>query len=272
MADPVCPQRPVACVLGASGDIGVRLLEPLITAGYLVVAAHRQMNERLASLAAQHDMATLRAMTLDVRWPEEQWAAPLHATFTPLGDRCDLLVIAHGHAPVIHPVSSLASAVFAEVLATDVVGAYTACRLLYPLLCRAPRASVVLLSSMHALACYPERVPYATAKAAVCGMARALAVEWAQAGIQVNALAPGQVYGARTAAIAAQTARNATDVLRLMHERSPSGRLVDCADLAETVLWLARTPGVTGQTIVLDAGVTVSNWYKPFAAKEPCDG
>ncbi len=75
---------------------------------------------------------------------------------------------------------------------------------------------------------------YTSAKSGVAGLTRALANEWAALGINVNAIAPGYMATANTAALRADAARN-----KAILDRIPAGRWGDPADLQGIVVFLA---------------------------------
>ena len=94
---------------------------------------------------------------------------------------------------------------------------------------------------------------YCAAKAGVLGLTRALALEWAQYNIQVNALCPGFVLTAIN-----ETMMQDEKILKATLRKTPAGRLGQVADLAGAALYLASDASnfMTGQTLTVDGGWT----------------
>lgn len=115
----------------------------------------------------------------------------------------------------------------------------------------ASRGSMVLLSSAAALRGCPGTIAYQTVKAALIQMARALARDHAAEGIRVNCVAPGII---RTPFQA-----NMTEEARLnnLKNRIPLGREGTSEQVASMILQLLTNDFVTGETVVVDGGMSM---------------
>jgi NAD(P)-dependent dehydrogenase (short-subunit alcohol dehydrogenase family) len=116
---------------------------------------------------------------------------------------------------------------------------------------------VVNIASTHALVGAAERSTYGISKAALVGMTRMLAVEWAPHGIRVNAIAPG-----RLDTPSPSRAEKGADpaYMSAMLKRIPLQRLASAEEVAATVVYLASpaAAAMTGQVLVLDGGLTAA--------------
>jgi 2-deoxy-D-gluconate 3-dehydrogenase len=92
---------------------------------------------------------------------------------------------------------------------------------------------------------------YAAAKGGVAQLTKALANEWAKHGINVNAIAPGYMRTANTAALQADETRN-----RQILERIPAGRWGEPEDLAGAAVFLSSQASdyINGHVLVVDGG------------------
>jgi 2-deoxy-D-gluconate 3-dehydrogenase len=92
---------------------------------------------------------------------------------------------------------------------------------------------------------------YAASKHALAGLTRALANEWAAHGVNVNAIAPGYVATATTAALRSDPARNGEILARI-----PAGRWAEPEDIAGAAVFLASPAAdyVHGHVLAVDGG------------------
>ena len=92
---------------------------------------------------------------------------------------------------------------------------------------------------------------YTASKSGVAGLTKALANEWAKHGVNVNAIAPGYIETANTAALRADETRN-----RQILERIPAGRWGDPGDLAGAAVFLSSPASdyMHGHVLIVDGG------------------
>ncbi|MFC4910880.1 SDR family NAD(P)-dependent oxidoreductase [Actinomadura gamaensis] len=120
--------------------------------------------------------------------------------------------------------------------------------------------AIVNVTSHQARRAVPGCVPYVTAKAAIEGLTRALAVEYGPRGIRVNAVAPGSVRTERYNAFLADLGpERAADVERQMGELHPLGRVALASEVAAAVVHLLSDEAsfITGATVPVDGGRSV---------------
>jgi 2-deoxy-D-gluconate 3-dehydrogenase len=114
-----------------------------------------------------------------------------------------------------------------------------------------PRGKIINIVSMLSFQ-GGVRVPsYTASKSGLAGLTRLLANEWAAKGINVNAIAPGYIATANTAALQADATRN-----RQILERIPEGRWGDPADIGGAAVFLASSAAdyVQGHILAVDGG------------------
>ncbi|WP_280383701.1 SDR family NAD(P)-dependent oxidoreductase [Nocardia wallacei] len=120
--------------------------------------------------------------------------------------------------------------------------------------------SIVNISSHQARRAVPGALPYSTAKAAIEGLTRALAVEYGARGIRVNAVAPGSVATERYSEYLAGLApAAAASVERDMAALHPLGRVATSAEVAAAVMFLlsGEASFINGASIPVDGGRSV---------------
>jgi len=119
-----------------------------------------------------------------------------------------------------------------------------------------PQGSGVILniSSIYGIVAAPNRLAYCATKSAVAMMTKGLAIEWAEHGIRVNALAPGYV---KTALVEQLVEAHRLDD-RALAKRTPLGRLGTADEIADLAVFLASDKAryITGQVVGVDGGWT----------------
>jgi len=111
---------------------------------------------------------------------------------------------------------------------------------------------IINTASMYGLIAAPNRAAYCASKAAVAMLTRVLAVEWAEAGIRVNAIAPGYV---QTSLVDELVEQGRMDLPALVH-RTPAGRLGSPEEIAALALFMASAHAafMNGHVVVVDGG------------------
>jgi NAD(P)-dependent dehydrogenase (short-subunit alcohol dehydrogenase family) len=144
------------------------------------------------------------------------------------------------------------------VMASNLRGAFFLSQQLGRRLIAAGRpGNIVNIASTHGLVGAAERSTYGIAKGALIQMTRMLAIEWAAYGIRINAIAPGRL-DTRSPSRAART--DDPSYMQAMLARIPLHRLATVDEVAAAVGYLAspQAASLTGQTLVLDGGITVA--------------
>ena len=241
----------VVIVTGASSGLGVSFAQGFAEAGADVVLGARRV-EKMTGTAALVEQAGRRVYTrkTDVADPD-QCQQLVDAAVAEFG-RVDVLINNAGVGTAV-PATRETAQEFRSVVEVNLHGSYwmaQACGRVMQ-----PGSSIINIASVLGLttAGLPQAA-YSASKAAVIGLTRDLAQQWSgRKGIRVNAIAPGFF------------ASEMTDELKPgyldgLMPRIIMGRLGDAAELAATAVWLASPAGgyVTGQTIVVDGGLTIA--------------
>jgi 2-deoxy-D-gluconate 3-dehydrogenase len=141
------------------------------------------------------------------------------------------------------------------VMRTNVTGTFFMCQQMGRHLIGGGRPGcIVNVASTHGIVAMAQRVIYGTSKAAIIHMTKMLAIEWAQHGIRVNAIAPGTVETPSRAAFLADPKTRET-----MLNRVPLHRFGTAEEMAAAVCYLVSPEAayITGHTLVMDGGLTV---------------
>ena len=244
----------VALVTGASSGLGEHFAGMLASRGARVIAAARRA-DRLEALVARIRAAggVATAIAMDVT-SAESVAAGIAKGTADLGP-LDLVVNNAGVASTKASLE-LTEADWRGVLDTNLDGAWRVAQASAKAMVAAGRpGSIVNIASILGLRVAAQLLAYATAKAALVQLTKALALEWARHGIRVNAIAPGYI----------QTDMNreffATPAGQAVVKRIPQRRIGQPADLDGALLLLASAAGdfMTGSIIAVDGGHVVNS-------------
>jgi NAD(P)-dependent dehydrogenase (short-subunit alcohol dehydrogenase family) len=145
---------------------------------------------------------------------------------------------------------------WARVLSINVTGIARVTAAALPWLRASSSAAVVNMASIAATAGLPERALYSASKGAVLALTRAMAADHLREGIRVNCVNPGTTDTPWVSRLLDAAADPAAERAAL-DARQPHGRLVDPAEIAEAVAYLAgpRNRSTTGTSIAVDGGM-----------------
>ncbi|MFC9357259.1 SDR family NAD(P)-dependent oxidoreductase [Rhodococcus sp. NPDC057014] len=241
----------VAIVTGASSGLGVAFAAALAEAGADVVLAARRADklEDTAELVRSTGRRALVVAT-DIADPD-QCQELISVAISEFG-RVDVLVNNAGVGTAV-PATREAPDEFRSVIDINLNGSYWTAQACGKVM--KPGSSIINISSVLGLttAGLPQAA-YSASKAGLVGLTRDLAQQWGgRKGIRVNAIAPGFFASE-------MTDQYADGYLDALAPRMILGRLGDPVELAAALIWLASDAAgyVTGQTIVVDGGVTIS--------------
>ena len=239
----------VAIVTGASSGLGIAFARALAEAGADVSLGARRL-DRLNETRALVERTGRRALATraDVSRPEDCQALA-DATVAELG-RIDVLVNNAGIGSAV-PALRETPEQFRTVLDVNLNACFwmaqAAARVMQP------GSSIVNISSIVGLTSVGlPQAAYSASKAGLFGLTRDLAQQWTgRRGIRVNSIAPGFFL------------TEMPDLERHLEAQMPRilmGRLGDMEELAAAVVFLASDAGsyITGQTVVVDGGLTVT--------------
>ncbi len=163
-----------------------------------------------------------------------------------------------GTAGPAGPIEHIALDDWRSTLAVNLDGAFLTARRAAPLFKAQGQGLLLFTSSSAGLLAYPNRTPYASAKWAIGGLTRALAMELGEHGIRVNAIAPGAVTGDRMERVVAAEAQARGLSIETVRDSYVKGvamkTWVDADDIVNTALFLASPAGnkVSGQVLSVD--------------------
>lgn len=246
-----------AIVTGAASGIGAAIALRLAWQGAAVLLAHhpdepRDVRELVGTITGAGGRA--RAHPVDVARAEQ--AAGLVDACEHAFGRADVVVASAGVATRT-PIHDTTSDAFDAVMAVDLGGVHHVFqRAVAGMRERGWGRLLAVSSTSGYLYGWADHAAYCAAKAAVVGLVRTYAVEFAADGVTANAVAPGVV---RSPQSLDATDSLGEDGLAAVAPRIPAGRVGEPGDVANVAAFLASDAAayVNGQTLVVDGGLAV---------------
>jgi NAD(P)-dependent dehydrogenase (short-subunit alcohol dehydrogenase family) len=248
-------QEKTAVITGSSRGIGFAIARRMAEFGAKVVISSRKLDACEAaaeSIKAAGGTAIAHAANISEK---TELQALVDRALSEWG-RIDILVCNAAVNPHYGPLRTIEDSAFDKIMASNVRSNLWLCNMVIPQMAERKDGSVIVVSSIAALKGNVALGAYGISKAADLELVRNLAVEWGAANVRVNALAPAIVR---------------TDFARKLWEnpeiyakavaRYPLGRIGEPDDVAGAAVFLASRAGafITGQTIVIDGGVTIAD-------------
>jgi len=240
----------VAIVTGASRGIGRAIAEVFVREGARVVICGRRQ-ETLDQVAREIGPAVKGVACHVGRLDQlESMVATAQREF----GRIDILVhnaatnVAHG------PSLDMTDEQFDKMVEINLKSAFRLTRLVAPGMCERGSGSIINIVSVSGMRPQEQSLLYSMTKAALIMLTKSYAMELGPKGVRVNAVAPGLIQTSLSEYYWKDEQRSAAVL-----SKQPIPRIGQPSEIAEVALLLAseRSSYVTGQTIVVDGGLTL---------------
>ncbi|MHB1710308.1 MAG: 3-oxoacyl-ACP reductase family protein [Acidimicrobiales bacterium] len=240
-----------AFVTGAGRGIGAEIARRLAAGGAPVAIGYRRQADQAEAVAIsiREKGGTALCVGADVSDPDEVDAAfaRIEAELGPVG-----VLVNNAGLHIGGRIQAFAVEDWHRVVGTCLTGAFLCARRAVPEMVARRGGRIVNVTSVVGVNGYPGDAAYASAKAGMIGLTKALALELARDGIAVNAVAPGFVDTEMTRALA-------PSVLEQVARSIPARRQGSTEEIAQAVEFLVTGPEyITGTVLTIDGGWTIA--------------
>jgi gluconate 5-dehydrogenase len=241
----------IALVTGGGRGIGLAIARGLADCGAQLILCGRNAAV-LEQARAELGGATSTAI-VDVA--DEASVIALRDTVVAQFGRLDILVNNAGIDPHYASMEKTSALDWSKVLATNLDGVFHCCRHLGGIMLAAKSGAIINISSVAGQVALKRQVPYCASKGGVEQLTRALAIDWAEHNIRVNAVGYGFIKTDLTVGMTG----HAHIAPRLL-ARTPMGRFGEVSEVAGAAIFLASPSAsyVTGHTLMVDGGWTAA--------------
>ena len=232
-------------VTGASGGIGEAIAKKFAENGYFVGVGYNTNREKAENLAKKINGVAIKTDVSD----EKSVSAAMNDFLLRAG-KLDVLVNSAGIALPIKTLLDTTSKEFDKAFSVNVKGVYNCCKAAIPAMLDGG-GSIINISSMWGVTGGSCEAIYSASKAAVIGFTKALAKEYAAAGITINCVAPGYIDTPMNDNLSDENKKLAIADI-------PVGRVGEGEDVAKAVFYLAENGGfVTGEVLSVNGGEVI---------------
>src|SRR3984957_16900907 len=245
-----------ALVTGGGSGIGAAIALALAQAGASITICGRRLSE-LEVAAKRHN--NIHPKTADVT--DEASIERLYQDAQTARGNFDVVIANAGMAESA-PAEKVSRELWSQILNVNLTGAFLSVKPALTSMREKKWGRIIFIASTAGLKGYPYVAPYVAAKHGVVGLARALAIETAKAGITVNAVCPGftetPLLEWAVDRIATTSKLAEAEARKILESNNPQARFIQPQEVADTVLWLCSegSAAITGQAISVSGGET----------------
>jgi NAD(P)-dependent dehydrogenase (short-subunit alcohol dehydrogenase family) len=243
----------VAVVIGGTTGLGREIALGYAAAGADVVATSRR-GSQVNAIAAEIEALGRRTLRITSDVLDRSSIQCLHDAVIEAFGKVDILVNGAGMTKKM-PTLEADEADWSQIIETNLTGTMRACQIFGRTMAGAHYGRIINIASITAFLGFYQVAPYAASKSAVASLTKTLAVELAEKGVNVNALAPGVFPTDMSLPLVEGTPRGDEILMRTPMHRYGKGR-----EIVGPAIFLASEAAafITGQVIVVDGGFLAS--------------